>query len=221
MPAQPVIPAPAVTLHGEETRLKLIAAATPEFIEQGFRAARVQQIAQQAGVRLSAINYHFGGKEGLYLAVLRHHGELAIKQQPLLTDDPLPLQSRFRFMIHSLLQRMLDEAQGCQIAQLILREMVNPTAALDDIYQRLQQPQLQQVLSLLRQILPQADEATLLRSALNLFGQCIIYVLAQPLISRTDPGLLARPGWLEEIENHIVRFSWAGLMAIQEEHRHA
>ena len=216
MPEQTVIPTPLLTAHGEETRLKLIAAATPEFIEQGFRAARVQQIAKNAGVRLSAINYHFGGKDGLYLAVLRHHGELAIQQRPLLTDTEQSLQQHFRFMIHSLLQRMLDDSQGCQLAQLILREMVNPTAAQDDIFQRFQYPQMQQIFSLLRQILPHADQTALLRCTLSLFGQCIIYVLARPLILKTNPDLLSYPGWLDEIENHIVRFSWAGLMALQE-----
>ena len=132
------IPENGSNTHGDETRLKLIAAATTVFIEQGFRAARVQQIAESAGVRLSAINYHFGGKEGLYLAVLRHHGEQAIAQQPLFSDSQQTLQEQFRFMIHSLLLRMLDEPQGCQIAPLILREMVSPSAALDDVYQRFQ-----------------------------------------------------------------------------------
>lgn len=207
----------AASAHGEETRLKLIHAATPEFIEQGFRAARVQQIAARAGVRLSAINYYFGSKEGLYLAVLRYHGELAITQQPLLTDNALPLPDQFRFLIHSVLLRMLDEQQGCRIAQLVLREMANPTAALDDIYQRFQQPQLQQMFSLLQQILPQATRDTLLRCVLSLMSQCIMYVLARPLITRTSPHLLTDPGWLDEIENHIVRFSWAGLMALREE----
>lgn len=217
MPAFPTIHDLAASAHGEETRLKLIHAATPEFIEQGFRAARVQQIAARAGVRLSAINYHFGGKEGLYLAVLRYHGDLAITQQPLLSDSELPLPDRFRFLIHSVLLRMLDEQQGCRIAQLVLREMVNPTAALDDIYHRFQQPQLQQILSLLQQILPEATQDTLLRCTLSLMSQCIIYVLARPLIVRTSPHLLTDPSWLEEIENHIVRFSWAGLMALREE----
>ena len=175
MPEQTIIPAPPLTAHGEETRLKLIAAATPEFIDQGFRAARVQQIAKNAGVRLSAINYHFGGKDGLYLAVLRHHGELAIKQRPLLTDTEQSLQQHFRFMIHSLLQRMLDDSQGCQLAQLILREMVNPTAAQDDIFQRFQYPQMQQVFSLLRQILPHADQTALLRGAVPFTCWCMFY----------------------------------------------
>ena len=217
MTEYPLLSESAASAHGEETRLKLIHAATPEFIEQGFRAARVQQIAARAGVRLSAINYYFGSKEGLYLAVLRYHGELAISQQPLLSDRELPLQDQLRFLIHSLLLRMLNEQQGCQIAQLVLREMANPTDALDDIYQRFQQPQLQQIFSLLQQILPQAGQDLLLRCTLSLMSQCIIYVLARPLIIRTNPHLLTDPGWLEDIENHIVRFSWAGLMALREE----
>ena len=160
-------------------------------------------------------HYHFGGKDGLYLAVLRHHGELAIQQRPLLTDTEQSLQQHFRFMIHSLLLRMLDDSQGCQLAQLILREMV-PNRRTRGFFQRFQYPQMQQVFSLLRQILPHADQTALLRCSLSLFGQCIIYVLARPLILRTNRGSAVLPGWLDEIENHIVRFSWAGLLALQE-----
>ena len=62
---------------GQQTRTALIDVATEMFLADGFKAARVADIAQQAGVRLSAINYHFGSKEGLYLAVLQHHADLA------------------------------------------------------------------------------------------------------------------------------------------------
>lgn len=202
---------------GEQTRQKLIQAATTIFIEQGFRAARVQDIAKLAGVRISAINYHFENKEGLYLAVLRQHAEQAIVLRPLFTDPNLPLESQFRFLIHSLLLRMLDQQHGSQIAPLMLREMVNPTAALDDMFERLQYPQLQLILTLLKQILPDASQERLLRCTLSIISQCFVYVLARPVIERIDATLLNRENWLAEIEDHVVRFSWAGLQAFRGE----
>ena len=84
--------------YGDETRLKLLQAATDVFVEQGFQAARVQTIAKHAGVRLSAINYHFGNKAGLYLATLRYHADLAISQQPLFPSESLSVEQQFRFM---------------------------------------------------------------------------------------------------------------------------
>lgn len=207
--------------YGDETRHKLLQAATEVFIEQGFQAARVQSIAQAAGVRLSAINYHFGNKEGLYLAVLRHHAELAISQQPLMpTSGSSDLKSQFRFMIHSLLLRMLDDRQNSQMARLVLREMVNPTAAIDDLFEQIQQPQLQQILLFLKTCLPAANQQQLLRTALSILGQCVIYALARPVIDRLDTNLMAATDWLEKTEEHIVTFSWAGINALLENSTH-
>lgn len=207
----------AISTYGDETRLKLLQAATDIFVAQGFQAARVQTIAKLAGVRLSAINYHFGNKAGLYLATLRYHADLAISQQPLFPADSLSVEQRFRFLVHSLLVRLLDEQQTSRLARLVLREMVNPTEAMDDIFEHVQSPQLQQVLIFLRVCLPEANETQLLRTALSILGQCVIYALARPVIQRVDADFMRREHWLQELEDHIVRFSWAGIQALRED----
>jgi TetR/AcrR family transcriptional regulator len=53
----------------ERSRAALLAAALDEFAERGFAGARVADIAQRAGLNKQLINYYFGGKEGLYLAL--------------------------------------------------------------------------------------------------------------------------------------------------------
>jgi AcrR family transcriptional regulator len=53
----------------ERSRQALLAAALDEFSERGFAGARVADIARRAGVNKQLINYYFGSKEGLYLAV--------------------------------------------------------------------------------------------------------------------------------------------------------
>ena len=49
---------------------KTVAEATPLFAEKGFNGVSVREIAGFAGVNVSMISYYFGGKEGLYAAVL-------------------------------------------------------------------------------------------------------------------------------------------------------
>ena len=53
----------------ERSRQALLDAALDEFAEHGYAGARVADIAQRAGVNKPLINYYFGSKEGLYLAV--------------------------------------------------------------------------------------------------------------------------------------------------------
>uniref|UniRef100_A0A831XGE8 TetR/AcrR family transcriptional regulator n=1 Tax=Geobacter metallireducens TaxID=28232 RepID=A0A831XGE8_GEOME len=54
-----------------DQRSQLLAAAIPLFAAKGLSGINVRAIARAAGVNPSQISYHFGGKEGLYAAVIR------------------------------------------------------------------------------------------------------------------------------------------------------
>lgn len=56
----------------ENTRDRLIKVAMEMFAEQGFDKTSVRELAKKADANIAAINYHFGGKEGLYQAVLEY-----------------------------------------------------------------------------------------------------------------------------------------------------
>lgn len=58
--------------RGETTRTALLDAATRIFGRDGFSAATTKAIAREAGANQALISYHFGGKEGLYAAVIEH-----------------------------------------------------------------------------------------------------------------------------------------------------
>ncbi|MEV6525946.1 TetR family transcriptional regulator [Longispora sp. NPDC051575] len=53
----------------ERSRRQLLTAALEVFAAKGYAGARVQDIADRAGVNKRLINYYFGGKEGLYRAL--------------------------------------------------------------------------------------------------------------------------------------------------------
>jgi AcrR family transcriptional regulator len=55
----------------ETTRLKILSAARQEFIENGLRGARMQEIADRAGINKALLHYHFRDKENLYDAAVR------------------------------------------------------------------------------------------------------------------------------------------------------
>jgi AcrR family transcriptional regulator len=55
---------------GEDTRAALLAAAREVFAEQGYQGATVRGIAARAGVDAAMVNHWFGGKQGLFGAIL-------------------------------------------------------------------------------------------------------------------------------------------------------
>lgn len=211
-------PTPLRLPPGDETRTALILAATAIFIDEGFRAARVQDIAQRAGVRLSAINYHFGGKEGLYRGVLQHHAELALSRTPLPAPDPAHPRAAFEAAVRTLVRRFLDPAGESRIAALLMRELVNPTEALTMMIERFTRPQAQMLRPIIAAVLgPRATDEQLSRAMLSVLSQCMVYISARPLILQVMPVALSGDELVERVAKHIVAFSWGGLNALRAE----
>lgn len=52
------------------TRDRILRAAVNEFAAKGFSGGRIESICASARVNIRMIYHHFGGKEGLYIAVL-------------------------------------------------------------------------------------------------------------------------------------------------------
>ena len=64
-------------VRGQETRLKILDAARLMLVEHGAGGTSTRSVAEEAGVPLSLVHYHFGGKQGLLVAVLeRENAEL-------------------------------------------------------------------------------------------------------------------------------------------------
>src|SRR5947209_7616701 len=70
----------------ESTREGLIKAAIAVFSAKGFEAGSVREITQTANANQAAINYHFGGKEGLYREVLKASIQAFAELSPLDAD---------------------------------------------------------------------------------------------------------------------------------------
>ena len=54
----------------EQTRQRVLEAATEEFAEKGLSGARVDEIARRSGSNKRMLYHYFGNKEDLYLAVM-------------------------------------------------------------------------------------------------------------------------------------------------------
>jgi AcrR family transcriptional regulator len=57
----------------ERTRAEIIEVATKEFSLRGYSGGRINEIAERTRTSKRMIYYYFGGKEGLYRAVLYEH----------------------------------------------------------------------------------------------------------------------------------------------------
>lgn len=77
----------------ERTQAAILAAATAEFTAKGLGGARVDEIARRARVNKRMIYHYFGGKEGLYLAVLEAaYTRIRTAERGLALSDKDPVQ---------------------------------------------------------------------------------------------------------------------------------
>jgi AcrR family transcriptional regulator len=73
----------------EQNRARIVAAAIDEFAARGFKGASMDAIAARTHTTRGLINYYFGGKEKIYLAVLEHVYSEIRKAEGLLELDHL------------------------------------------------------------------------------------------------------------------------------------
>jgi AcrR family transcriptional regulator len=83
-------------VRGEATREQILDAAAEVLRVEGSAATTTRAVAEQAGVRLSLVHYHFGGKGRLLAELLeRENAKLLARQQALYAGSE-PLAEKWR-----------------------------------------------------------------------------------------------------------------------------
>ncbi|MEO8352040.1 MAG: transcriptional regulator CecR [Chthoniobacteraceae bacterium] len=138
----PPRPAP----RGDEARERLLAAALEIFGNKNLEGATTREIAEAAGQNIASISYHFGGKEGLYHAVLKKSFERTQERirdalEPLVNLHSAEDLSRTQALnlilgfVRALYLRVMSRDESLAMTRLIVREQMKPTPAFDLLYQ--------------------------------------------------------------------------------------
>jgi TetR/AcrR family transcriptional regulator, regulator of cefoperazone and chloramphenicol sensitivity len=199
------------------TRERLLDAAGEEFADRGFRAATVRDICRRADANVAAINYHFGDKEKLYAAAVRYAHDCA-KRYPIdaeLPADPTP-EDRLRAFVRAFLMGILEEGKPVWHAKLMAREMAEPTAVLDEIAQTGVKPRLDALAGIVRAIIGEdAPPALVFKCCRSIVGQILFYFFAKPMLVRLFPNEPIDASAIDELSEHITKFSLAGLRGMR------
>ncbi|HVY20719.1 MAG TPA: CerR family C-terminal domain-containing protein [Bauldia sp.] len=179
--------------RGADTRAQLIDAGLDAFGLVGFEGASTREIAKAAKANLAAILYHFGGKEGLHLAVAEHIAEqigkrvapvLAMIAAPEAVASPKAARAALHTVVETLADVMLGTADAARWARFIVREQMQPTAAFDVIYRFLGNA-VNNAGRLVGVILGRpADDEKLRIRVFTIMGQVLIFRVAQALVLR-------------------------------------
>ena len=210
----PTIYLPVGSIMSEDTKERVLAAAGPIFAEKGFQAATVREICAAAGTNQAAINYHFRDKATLYQEVVQLAQRMRLQQVPP-AQWPAETESaeKLRLFIHTILTRMLDTRQVQWPMRIMLREMLHPTAACQPLVEQFIRPQFEQLLGILRELVPaEAPLYRLHQFAFSIIGQCVQYRVAGEFVALLIPeGERASHYQTGQLADQITRFSMAAL----------
>jgi AcrR family transcriptional regulator len=78
-----------------DTPTRIIEAARSCLLADGYAGLSTRRVADSAGVPLSQIHYHFGGKQGLILDLLDRENRRLVDRQRLMYGEEAPLWKRY------------------------------------------------------------------------------------------------------------------------------
>lgn len=174
------------------TDSRLLDVAVDHFGRLGLEGASTRAIARDADTLMSSITYHFGGKEGLYLAAADHiaahmHTQIApmLDRAATLCGDDGDVAAA-RAAIHALIGGMtlvMLHDETAAMARFIVREQADPTEAFDRIYDRVMGSMLDRLGGLLVRVsgnrMGMADARV---RAITLVGQVLVFRVARATV---------------------------------------
>jgi AcrR family transcriptional regulator len=82
--------APAV-----DTGTLILDAARSRLLADGYAGLSTRKVAEEAGVSVSQLHYHFGSKQGLILALLEEENQRRLERQTRMYAEDAPLWQRY------------------------------------------------------------------------------------------------------------------------------
>ncbi len=203
---------------GEATRAQLLETAGTLIVEQGFAHTTNKAIAEKAGVDLATINYHFGGRAGLYQAVLAegHRHFIDIAALAALDESDLEPRAKLASILEQVMVKLMKEP-GWQ-AQVFISEVVAPSINMEDFFQTVIMPKEMYLRKILHQItkIPE-DDLAIQRCMMSIMAPLLLLLVSGNGTPNPMQQLKEVDGY-DELVKHHLRFSLAGLDAISEEY---
>jgi TetR/AcrR family transcriptional regulator, regulator of cefoperazone and chloramphenicol sensitivity len=164
---------------------RLLDIAVEAFGQHGIDGASTREIARAAGTAMSSITYHYGGKEGLYLAtadyVAQQMGDLASQEAldtAIASNDPPIARQTIHVLVRRFIDRLQDE-RSTGWALFIMREQMNPTDAFERIYAGPMGHNARALVELICIATGVGDRQAARFAAISVFGQVLVLKAAR------------------------------------------
>jgi TetR/AcrR family transcriptional regulator len=187
-----VPPSRTQTERADQTRARILEAATREFSSNGLAGARTERIAEAAGVNKALIYYYFQGKEALYTATLEFVAErMAAVSMKVLTLECSAGERLLRFALNHFDRIYSQPVFQSLMQQEMIRLRRGESVTVTPLVEKLFRPMGDKILAIAEEgirsgELIQVESSQIMYSTL---GPNVFYFLSAPmmkLITETD-----------------------------------
>ena len=206
----------------QSTRRRLLEVAGQVFADKGFDRATGKEICERAGTNTAAVNYYFGGIDGLYVAVLQEARNRLVTTEAVLAavagqpDAAAKLEAVLGLMVRA----VTGPAITSWAPRVLVREIVAPSPAFDAL-----EKELLVRVGVLRGIVSELtglpdEHPAVARGCVSVMGACFpLFLIDRRVVKRLFPGLGLTPEDAPALARHLTQFALAGLSAIARDAR--
>ncbi len=203
-------------------RERIMAAAEELFSERGFSSTTVREITRKANCNLAAINYHFQGKDNLYVEVIKKNLRIlrdvrieginkVLKENP----ESVTLEQLLRAFAESFIEPFAEKGRGQRFMKIMIHEMLEPRLPKHTFAEEVAIPTMKAFGNALKKIYPDISEKDVFMNVISIIGQ-LMHTIHLNEIYKDEMHMQEKiPGMKEMMEN-IVKFSAAGIRATVE-----
>jgi AcrR family transcriptional regulator len=182
--------------------------------EKGFEGATVKDLADEAGVNVSLVSYHFGGKDGLYRACILQFAQARLDSAQRILKAPTShseLQVRLRLFADELMEVHIREPDLCKIIHRDVEKMT-------ELGEEVMRHGFFELFLTFVQFLKSAEKAKLIgkfkdyeQVAILVFGSLIHLLNTEPHRKLMGRPSIHEPKYREEVLNLWTEMSIASL----------
>jgi len=199
---------------------RLLDAAEKLFCERGFKGTSIRDIASSAGCNIASVNYYFGSKEKLYEDVWHRH-LIPMRDARIASIDKVMSQAGARPDLEDLLRSFADTFVGSMVdinmvsrlSKLMAREYIDSHLPTSIFVDKVIKPTITAMQKALLKTCPDLDESSIHLIVFSIVGQLVHLVHVTTIFEQVGDELGLPILDSDEMINHIVKFSAAGIRA--------
>jgi AcrR family transcriptional regulator len=211
-------PRPESQDERSDTRHHLLEAAGQVFAEKGFASSTAKEISERAGTNTAAVNYYFGGIEGLYAAVLEEarNREFSVQAIAQAVEGKADPKQKLEAVLTVVVAALLGPVSSSWVMQVLGRDMVTASPTADAAKEKLVLPRARILRRLVGELMGlNEDHPAVARGCVTLMAPiCMLVLSDRRMLKRALPSLGLTADDAPALAQHLARYAVGGLEAV-------